>query len=169
MRRLILIISLVCLYLISCKKDNDSKHEFAGITMTDEAGSSIGFTDTTDWRTDDVFTAEEKELFDTINFQGSGDLKNTAKSVINLPTIIHFYPNPTATIGTFYFGADNYIINIVIVDNEFNIKISHRLIDYTFVTFTFEEFNSSIYRAYYVIQDMHFKIVGMGHGDIQKE
>lgn len=112
MKRLILIISLVCLFLISCKKDNDSKHIFEGITMTNETGESIGFKDTTDWRTDDVFTVQEKKLFDTINFQVSSDLKKTAKSIGNLSMTIAFYPNPTAMAGIFYFGSDNYITHL---------------------------------------------------------
>jgi hypothetical protein len=169
MKQILLIISLVCLYLISCKKDNDSAHEFEGITMTDETGESIGNTDTTDWRTDDVFTTQEKELFDTINFQSAGNLKNTFSSSENPIIKIVFYPNPTFTYGLFNFGSENVIINLVIVDKDFNIILNHRAINSNTLEFDFENLNPAIYRAYYVIQDLHFKIVGMGHGDIQKD
>jgi hypothetical protein len=157
------------LQFISCKKDNESKPEFEGITLTDEQGSYMGFIDPTDWRTDDKFTKLEMQLFDTLNFNKIKPAKS-ASGIINksIGTII-FYPNPTSDFGTFNIDLENFIINLEIVDIDFNKLISFRGTDKGSISFTFHSFNPGIYRAYYVIQDLQFNIIGLGHGDVKYE
>ncbi len=50
----------------ACKQDADPTEEaiyFSGLTTVDETGVSLGQTDTTDWRLNDVWTDKEKALF----------------------------------------------------------------------------------------------------------
>ncbi len=157
------------LQFISCKKDNESKPEFEGITLTDEQGSYMGFIDPTDWRTDDKFTKLEMQLFDTLNFnkiKQSGSASGITNKSIG--TII-FYPNPTTNFGPFNLDLENFIIILEVVDKDFNKLISYRGVDKKSIAFTFHSFNPGIYRAYYVIQDIQFNIIGLGHGDVKKE
>jgi hypothetical protein len=157
------------LQFISCKKDNESKPEFKGITLTDEQGSFMGFIDPTDWRTDDKFTKLEMQLFDTLNFNKVNQAKS-ASGIINksIGTII-FYPNPTTDFGTLDIDHDNFILNMVMVDGEFNKVISYRATDRRSIAISFHSFNTGIYRVYYVLQDLQFNIIGLGHGDVKYE
>jgi hypothetical protein len=157
------------LLFISCKKDNESKPQFEGITLTDVQGSYMGFIDPTDWRTDDKFTKLEMQLFDTLNFNKIKQ-SGLASGITNksIGTII-FYPNPTTDFGTLDIDHDNFILNMVMVDGDFNKLISYRATDRRSISISFHSFNTGIYRVYYVLQDLQFNIIGLGHGDVKKE
>jgi len=169
MKHQLLIAFLAGLLLVSCKKDKDAKLEFEGITHTDEQGTNMGFIDATDWRTDDAFTMQEMQLFDTLDFKRIDKMQWPSGKTYKSPGTIIFYPNPTTEIGRFDMNFENFIIHIEMVDNAFNKLISFRGIDKNSIAFTFQTFNPGVYRAYYVVQDLQYNIIGLGHGDIKKE
>jgi hypothetical protein len=157
------------LQLISCKEENESKPEFTGITLINIIGENMGFTDTTDWRMDDKFTKLEMGLFDTLDFSQQGKMKPEFGISNKSIGIMAFCPNPTTVEGTFFIYQENIIVNLEIVDNDFNKLISYRGAEKRSISFDFHSFDPGIYRAYYVIQDLQFNIIGLGHGDIKKD
>lgn len=168
MKTYILIALAFMLFTITCKKDNDHKYSFDGITVRNSQGENAGSIDTTDWRLHDNFTSDEKQLFDTFSFIKFSTLDPT-HFISDTSLSIQFYPNPVSYDGFFSINTTNYIFDIVIVDNNFNVLFAQEGNDQGELSLNFEPILSDTYRAYYVIQDSKKKIVGMGHGDIEKE
>jgi len=164
-----LFILVVFLVAVSCKGDKDSPLPgFDGITNVDGNGRLIGARDTTDWRIDNKFNEFERNLFDTLKFDQTllkSDLKGVFSVGPSQASTIDFYPNPVTSLGSLrcFFGK---IMNIAIVDKDFTKKVAKRL-TCGVITFDFSSFNNGVYRMYYVLQDSTFKIIGLGHGDIQ--
>lgn len=83
----------------ACKQDAVPTEEtiyFSGLTTVDEIGVSLGQTDTTDWRLDDVWTDKEKALFPA-NTLLTCILKEDSLDGVNL------YPNPCKAVFTTRF------------------------------------------------------------------
>ena len=169
MKKLLIIPVLLCLCLLACKKENDSKFTFEGITLIDDNGNSVGYTDTTDWRTDDVFTMQEQQLFDTLDFSRTHAVKSVSSIIADPFGKVVFYPNPAADMGNLMFYGSHKIFNMVIVDNTFSKVFTYRAANENDLRLNVSEFDRGIYRAYYVYQDSASFIIGMGHGDIELE
>ena len=159
---------LAVIFIISCEDDkntSDTLPKFKGITQVDRYGLIIGSYDPSDWRIDDNFIEVERNLFDTLNFDNTFfDSGIEGNNIIDI-AIPQFYPNPLRDVGYFRFN-EAAIMNIVIVDKAFTKKIESR-INSNIVGLDFSIFNKGIYRMYYVFQNSDYKIIGMGHGDIQ--
>ena len=171
--KIILFFVVVILFSVSCKDDKVAPvtlPKFEGVTYIDNNGNIVGSVDTTDWRIDDKFTELERNLFDTLKFDRTLSLKSNLKKTFGVvpvsDSIIHFYPNPVSERGNFKFNSA-FIVNIVIVDNNFTQKIKLRFQSHQ-VLIDLKSLNAGINRMYYIFQDSSYKIIGMGHGDIQK-
>ncbi|MFB6318141.1 hypothetical protein [Saccharicrinis sp. FJH54] len=147
----VLLSTVVLLLLqVSCETDSD----FTSIN------------DNLDWKLDDDFSNREKKLFDSLDFKKVAEFTEPDDGAIRWP--VYFYPNPLSDVGNLQYPYDNMILNIVIVDEMYNIKMSHRSTANS-LGFDFSSYKNGYYRMYYVVQDSLFYIVHKGHGDIKKE
>ncbi|WP_088656326.1 hypothetical protein [Geofilum rhodophaeum] len=156
---------------MSCNKEKLSEETiptFEGITRLESEDGEPYSIDPTDWRIDNKFTELERSLFDTLKFDNPMFLKSTLSNTNGIPEVKRspcFYPNPANSLA--YFSVyDGTIKNIVIVDQTFEKKIELRE-QASHFRFDLSSFKNGIYRMYYVLQDSNYKIIGLGHGDIQ--
>jgi hypothetical protein len=131
--------------------------KFTGITQTDNFGNILGNPDTTDWRTDDHWTAREMALFrDSVD----NDCPSKKFRII-------FFPNPCRKKSTLYaFKDSNVRLAIRLVDKDMNVIMSNDSIYKSGM-----EFNLSSFKTDDTIRLYYKFIVGdsceyRGHGDI---
>ncbi|MFB6341398.1 hypothetical protein ACE1ET_06735 [Saccharicrinis sp. FJH62] len=145
--------AILLLLSVSCETDSD----FTSIN------------DSRDWQLNDDFSQKEKNLFDTLDFKKVAKFTEPDNQEYQSITgHISFYPNPLSDHGNLSYPNKNMILNIVIVDEMYNIKMSHRSTA-NLLGFDFRSYKNGYYRMYYVVQDSLFNIVHKGHGDIKKE
>ena len=121
-----------------------------------------------DWQFNDDFTKKEKALFDTLNFGRTANFaEEHMPGTIQLTDEILFYPNPVSTIGRFEYPYKNKILNLVIVNEDFDRKLEFRSGSMG-VAFDFSKYAKGYYRIYYVVQDSMYRIIHKGHGDVKK-
>jgi hypothetical protein len=107
---------LAILMAFSCKSKTTTQISFGSITERDKFGAVIGKPDTTDWRTDDVWSQQEKDLF-------------TAKFAENAPRTdtmqIMFYTNPCHGKSVIYLQKKpDTKLSLRIVDRDYNVLMS---------------------------------------------
>jgi hypothetical protein len=161
---------------ISCEDENKNENEaetisIEGITEVDNMGVFYGNFDDDDWNLDDQLTEKEKQLFASLDFSKTGVAEPIPSEPGVIPKIkfITFYPNPFSDVPRLSYYHNEHILNLVIVDNKYNILYSYRVENSESVTFNFDSLKTGIiYRMYYVVQDKNYNIIHCGHGDIKR-
>lgn len=131
--------------------------KFTGITQTDNFGTIQGTPDTTDWRSDDVWTSREMALF-----KDSIDNECQPKKFR-----IVFFPNPCRKKSTLFAFKDSTVrLAIRLVDKDMNIIMSKDNVSKTGLEFNLSSFKTDdtlrLYYKFIVGDSCEYK----GHGDI---
>ena len=147
---------ILIVFFIGCKPKPESL-KFTGITHTDKLGTIEGKPDTSDWRSDDIFTQRENALF-------NGPL---TKACNPQKIRIVFYPNPCRTKSTLFAFKDSTVrLAIRLVDKDLNVIMSNDSIMKAGL-----ELNLSSYKTDDTLR-LYYKFISKdgcesnGHGDI---
>ena len=106
----------IVFFTLSCNPEpstTDPEIPFTGVTLMDENGASLGVSDPSDWRTDDIWVAKEKALF-----PATKDLKNCPSD----PTLEAYACAPNPTPGRLFLGyhlPDSMEVDVCNVDRDF--------------------------------------------------
>jgi hypothetical protein len=180
--KLILLLLINILFINSCKKkDNEDTGTgqnglptITGYTGTDIVGNTIGPIDHTDWRTTDIWSQAEKNLFGGTNYNSNCTFTDS-----NL--FANGRPNPTTNIANVDLGppinlsgpSDTTIKTEALLINQHYQKLKSVQVKghYTF-TFSLDSLDNNmsdtIFRVYYKFTDKN-NCVRCGHGDILRK
>jgi len=161
-----------CLLILTCwLSQNACKPEaapkeapiyFSGLTTVDENGSTLGETDTTDWRFDDVWSDKEKSLF-PVNTLLSCLLKEDSLDGVYL------FPNPCKEVFTAGFKTPfGTSWHFRWVDEDFKVLKEFDLVNpppgFNYFQIQTESFPQDTIRLYYEV--LLGVCIKRGHGDI---
>jgi hypothetical protein len=153
------------LFQNACKPEVVSEDEpiyFSGLTTVDASGTTLGETDTTDWRFDDVWTAKEKALFPA-NSLLTCLLKSDSLDGVFLQ------PNPCKEVFLAGFQTPfGATWHFRWVDENFKVlkkfDWENPTIGYNALLIQTDSFPKDTIRLYYEV--LHGACVHRGHGDI---
>jgi hypothetical protein len=117
MKKTFIYIGITAMLVIAgCNKSTGPKLIFEGVTEMDKFGAVVGKADSTDWRTDEVWTEKEKQLFKTTYNE-----KGTSATKLK----VMFYPNPCRGKSVLFLTKDSTTkLALRIVDKDFNVVMS---------------------------------------------
>lgn len=156
----ILLISIASVILLSCEPETNTPVEnkiyFTGISKTDSNGSTLSI-DTTDWKTNDIWSMKELNLFKSLHQSGCAlpyDYKIIA------------YPNPgNGVIALFIDKPADARVELRLVDENFNTLISNDSITQNNIHLNASTFGiQDTVRLYYKF--VEYNCEWKGHGDI---
>lgn len=154
----LLIFALSC---SDCDKEDEivPLPEFTGFSLTDENGQAMSDPDLTDWRVNDEWIQQEKDLFDF------PELPICSHNASALPA----YPNPCGNVLNFYFiSTESATGYFRVVDKDFNILADIDSVPFEaggkIVALNFSAITADTVRLYYRIVDGTCEY--RGHGDV---
>ena len=162
----------------ACKKDAADSNTpvqvtypvVSGYTATDPTGNLIGLIDTSDWRTDDVWSSSVQDLF--------GGSTNTNCIFEDTLMDVYAYPNPTdnyfsVAIGPIDFLTGAYVdtsttVEFMMVNQRHEVVLAKREItNQQMLSLNMSDslLTDTIFRIYYKFTDKN-NCVRCGHGDV---
>lgn len=174
MTRLSLLLFVFMIFSASdCEKEDEvpmpepetpERIRFEGVSLTDANGNALSQEDTTDWRVDDEWEAEEMALFE----EGASLPLCSADGETKVFAV---WPNPASRQFAFGFRITNPIsADFRLVDQDFNLLLSHDTLQFTNPGFNQLEFDATslairdTVRMYYQFSTSN--CVFRGHGDL---
>jgi hypothetical protein len=179
--KFVLIVSFALFLFSSCNEDSKTSVTptpssptypvVSGYTLTDLTGNLIGPSDTTDWRTDEVWSQSVQNLFGGVAYDPSCNFEDSITSM-------NGFPNPTTNFFTIAvspieFSTGVYFdsltkVDLILVNQRHEIIVPKLQITNT-IDFSLQSADSiatdTIFRVYYKFTDKN-NCVRCGHGDI---
>lgn len=145
-----------------------AKIDVSAFTPTDIYGNLMGTADSTDWTEDQVWAAEEYNLFQSPSLPDLADTKTGAV------TIFPVFPNPMAEFFTLVYKADDTaFLQLVVTDSLLQVKDRYAVHTGTGSRMLAIKLNAdnyvpnTNYRLYYGFSSAADKLFFKGHGDIR--
>ncbi len=144
-------------------QSENPKIYFTGITKVDENGQALAEGDSTDWRTDDAWTTQEKALFapNTLFQCGPSDSVE-----------VYQFPNPCKEVFAMGFKTQSGLTwRFRILDENFKLLKEYDWVqpapNYNSIYFKTDDFPKDTIRVYYQVEKSG--CVWRGHGDVLVE